>query len=647
MRKIIYFIFFVFAFYSCSDYLDVIPDNLTTIEDAFKDEYNTKAYLYTCYAYIPNIENLNQGFSLFGDEMWAYYDESGGRDGFNLNRFGQDAANPRCSYWTGSRNGRDYWQAINLCNNFIENVGNNPSPDLTEDKQKRWLAEAKFLKAFYHFYLLRMYGPIPIKDVNLSVAASSEDVRVKREPIDDVVEYIISTIDEAIPYLPEKIVDEVEELGRISQTIAYSFKAVVRVWAASPLVNGNDGAAFMSYAPNGDLLFPQEYMAWKWDSAAVACKKAIDFAEMNGHRLYMPEDWNYGRANVNDIMKQRMAIRNAVTEKRSPELIWGNTNFNNTGVQRNGFHPNFFAVGDPRHGTQPETGVTLHIVEKFLTSNGVPMDEDNEWINNGWTGDGKYILKEATIDDKYYVKPGRKTVQMHYNREPRFYASLSFDEGAWFGSGWEDVENLYYTDYKQGGNCRKNGQAKYSATGYDPKKLIYYDCSVNGTSVNITEYYPFPYIRLSDLYLLYAEALNERDQGVQAGGDAINYLNKVRERAGFPDGIIADWTNNTDRGASYVTSYEGFQRIIRLERTVELAFEGQRFWDLRRWKSPALLELNRDVQGWNMYTETDNPDDFYVKQRLKTIEFRQSGYFFPLSNNVRLKNPNIKNSPGW
>ena len=646
MRKIIYIVILTFIISSCSDYLDVIPDNLTTIEDAFKDEYNTKAYLYTCYSYLPNIEDLGQGFSLWGDEMWSFWDETAGHDGFNLNRFGQDPANPRCSYWSGARNGRDYWQAINLCNNFIANIDGEYPLDLDQYYRKMWLAEVKFLKAFYHFYLLRMYGPIPIKDVNLSVAAPSKEVRVKRQPIDNVVEYIISTLDEAIIDLPDKITDEVEELGRISKAIAFSLKAVVRVWAASPLVNGNTESAFMNYAPNGDLLFPQEYMKWKWDSAVVACKTAIDFVESQGYRLYMPDDWSFGKANVNDTIIRRMALRNAVTEKRSPELIWGNTNYSNTGVQQNGFHPNFFKPGDPRHGTHPQTGVTLKIVESFLTSNGVPMEEDLQWIDNEWTGDGKYKLKEAALDDKLFVKPGRTTIQMHYNREPRFYASLSFDEGAWFGSGWEDMDNLYYTDYKAGGNCRRNGH-HYSATGYDPKKLVYYDCSVDGISVNISEFYPFPYIRLSDLYLLYAEALNERDEGAPAGGEAIQYLNKVRERAGFPDGVISDWTNNTNRGAAYVTSYEGFKRIVRLERTVELALEGQRFWDLRRWKTPAIEELNRDITGWNMWTETEKPSDFYVKQPLKSIEFGQSGYFFPLSNDVRLNNPNIKNSPGW
>ena len=106
--------------------------------------------------------------------------------------------------------------------------------------KERMAAEAKFLKAYYHFYLLRMYGPIPILDKNIPIHVSSETVRaIVREPIDKVFDFIIEMMDEAIEGLPNEVTFEVNELGRITRPIAMAIKAKILVTAASPLFNGN------------------------------------------------------------------------------------------------------------------------------------------------------------------------------------------------------------------------------------------------------------------------------------------------------------------------------------------------------------------------------------------------------------------------
>src|SRR3546814_20568503 len=82
---------------------------------------------------------------------------------------------------------------------------------------------------------MKLYGPIPVIRENLPVTAPAADVRVMREPIDDVVAYIVGLLDEAVVDLPAEISDGLTGLGRITQPIALSLKAKVLVTAASPL----------------------------------------------------------------------------------------------------------------------------------------------------------------------------------------------------------------------------------------------------------------------------------------------------------------------------------------------------------------------------------------------------------------------------
>ena len=86
-------------------------------------------------------------------------------------------------------------------------------------ERTRWIAEVKFLKAYYHYYLFMLYGPIPIMDTNIAVDASQDEVRRYREPVDDVVAYISNLLDEAYKDLPSKITDPGQEMGRITQPI--------------------------------------------------------------------------------------------------------------------------------------------------------------------------------------------------------------------------------------------------------------------------------------------------------------------------------------------------------------------------------------------------------------------------------------------
>src|SRR5699024_7401420 len=112
-------------------------------------------------------------------------------------------------------------------------------PDMDDFEKRQWTAEVKVLKAYYYFFLLRMYGPIPIMKNNIPIYASGEEVRVSQQPVDSVFNYIVELLDEAQADLPPQVEDRNTELGRITLPIELGIKAKVLVYAASPLFNGN------------------------------------------------------------------------------------------------------------------------------------------------------------------------------------------------------------------------------------------------------------------------------------------------------------------------------------------------------------------------------------------------------------------------
>lgn len=146
----------------------------------------------------------------------------------------QNSNEPLVDYWNGAQWGKAMFVGIRDCNVFIENI--DKVPDLSAYDKETWKAEAKVLKAFYHFWMMRMYGPIPIIKENIPVSAGEDEVRVVRDKIDDIVTYIVSLIDESVEYLPLNIQNEAAEMGRITRPAAKAIKAKILAFAASPFL---------------------------------------------------------------------------------------------------------------------------------------------------------------------------------------------------------------------------------------------------------------------------------------------------------------------------------------------------------------------------------------------------------------------------
>lgn len=618
----------------CGNYLDIVPDNVATVENAFTMRITAERYLFTCYSYLPDLGNVSANVALLsGDELFFQLQDK--NSAFQIARGYQKVVDPYMNFWQGANGGKDLYQAIRECNVFLDNVGK--VPDLDDMEKGRWTAEAKFLKAYFHFYLVRLYGPIPLMKENVPVDARDESIYPYQATIDECFEYITKLLDEAIPYLPLKIENEQTELGRLTQPIGYSLKAIVKVTAASPFFNGNnDYRNFRN--KKGNLLFNQENSTQKWLDAAEACKTAIESCESQGYRLYefTPDFFQY---KISDTTKRELSLRNSFCEKWNSEIIWGNTN------SMSGTTTQSFAIPrglDPskvdNHVPKGSIAPSLKVAEQFYSENGVPISEDRYYDYAG-----RYGLKVGDDASQLYVRKGYATVKLHFNREPRFYANIGFDGGVWYGQGKLDdqkPDDLFFVSSKNGQPAAPISLGSYSITGYFVKKLVHYESIIGTGSTFTPKSYPWPMIRLSNLYLLYSEALNEA--GEQPTKEVYKWVNEVRKRAGLLS-VEASWEAYSTNPAKY-KSKEGMREIIQQERLNELAFEGQRFWDLRRWKR-CMTELNQPIVGWDL-SQPDAPS-YYRKKVNFNQTFSTRDYLWPINENEMLANKNLVQTPGW
>ncbi|HEY9560437.1 MAG TPA: RagB/SusD family nutrient uptake outer membrane protein, partial [Anseongella sp.] len=570
-----------------------------------------------------------------GDEFWAPFPQTpqffASSTFAQLGRNNQSIISPRLNYWDGEGGGKPLFMGLRDCNIFLENIED--VPGMEEYELKQWIAEVKFLKAYYHYWLLRMYGPIPLIRENLSISAGVETVQVKREPVDVCFDYIVQLLDEAAPDLPVENMNENDERGRITRVILLAVKAKVLTEAASPLFNGNaDYANFKD--KEGQVLFNVAYDAGKWKKAADACREAIELAHSVNKKLY-----EFNRSvlsmTISDTTAVKMSIRNAVTERWNSEIIWANTNSMSGHMQTLSQ-----ARVDPdkknNAGARSMLAPTLQIAEQFYTNHGVPIDEDITWDYQN-----RFTLREASDVDRYNIANGFQTAVLNFDRENRFYANLGFDGGVWFGQGNYNDQNPWHLEAKLGEYSGKLSVSLYSITGYWPKKLVHFQNTLqpgDGGGYSVVEY-PWPVIRLAGLYLLYAEALNEYE-GPSA--EVYQWIDLVRERAGLHS-VEESWSDYSRQSTKYTTK-EGLRDIIQQERLIELCFEGHRYWDIRRWKRGREF-FNTNIRGWDI--EQEEATLYYRVKTLYSKKFNIRDYFWPISENNLIRNKKMVQNPGW
>lgn len=629
---------------SCLDFLDVIPDDVATIESIFNDKNSAKQYLYTCYSFLPAHRQVgdNPGFAYGGEfavneDSWIYTPSGLPR---TLLETGNNATSPYIDYWSRTNN---MFAAIRVCNYFLDNV--ETIPNLPTDEALRWKAEVKFLKAYYHWWLFQIYGPIPLMDTNPGFTGESE-LAVYRDTKDVCADYIVRLMDEAINSggLPDNISgNETTDLGRVTKAAAMALKAKVLVTLASDFFNGNNDYVKMVDNRNTPL-FSSDFDQQRWVIAAQACKQAIDFCHEQGMGLYhftAPTGTNTNQQ-IDQTLQPAMILAGQLP--MNSEIIWSQPEPSRgvyDDLQHRYGHPQYLYTGNPSSPTEKfigyeicgSLGVSLNFAEVFYTKNGVPITEDKTYFPKGdwFRADVDFNTRQ---DHRYLIKEGYQTNNFNLYREPRYYGSIAFRGSLLFGLGNVDKENMYYFYPKN--------QGRVNSTGMLARKWVPYTSTPANGAIN---YYHWPIMRLADLYLLYAEALNECTEGNgKPADDVYSYVNMIRERAGLIT-VEDAWTDYSLYSDKYLTKV-GMREIIRQERRIELAFEGHSWFDLRRWKMMGELFSSNTMRGYNVKID-NNAEYVTTPTAIHTTTFDSKSNLWPIRESELHKDLNLVQNLGW
>lgn len=616
MKKLIFILtlFSAVLFHGC-DYLDIVPDDTATLEDAFKNETTAENFIYTCYSFIPQYNNCRTNFSwLMSNETVC--SKHWGLQWFSFLQMQQlqySSSTPVLDIW------RQCYQGIKQCyvfqNNIDKVVPMTISPAEYEAKKRVWLAETNFLIAYFHAVLLQNYGPVVIVDTDIPLAGEGDEFFRPRKPYDECVQIIAGMFDKAIGDLPLTVANN--DLGRATKVVAQALKARMYLFAASPLFNGNSELYADFKSKDGTKLINQTFDKNKWKTAMDETQKAITLAEQAGNALYK----YVGKGNLSKFDQAVANQRYTMVDPWNKELIWGYS-----GKKEHGGDQNFLQVlvmpkGFCPRGQSPIGGIgpTLEAVEFFYSKNGVPCDKDSEYK---W-------------EDRMKIMPGDSTIYLHRNREPRFYAFVGYDRGPYEINS--DTVTLKLRFREQNGVQAADLNADHLYGGYALKKGVSPTNQALSTGTFSVNAYPFPIIRLGELYMNYAEACAEYTGSLDA--NATRYFNAIREKAGLPT-LAESFGNPT--GNDLV-------KVVRRERMNEFIFEGHWLYDLKRWKEAESF-FAKDADGMRGLTSGGATAEEFYKARVlpeRPLIFTQKQYLYPINQEYIDINPNLVQNPKW
>lgn len=606
-----------FALFGSCNYLDIVPDDKPTLEDAFKNENEAQKALYGLYAYQPPIYQFQSSPTFLGTDE-SITASLGTTHWYSYKAFLYEevsVSNPWFNYWSkyAVRRTHDLYASIRNCYQFINQL--QAVPNINPENLQIWTGEAEFLIAYYHFILMQFYGPVIIVDKEYTADTPQDELSKGRNTYDECVSFVVDKLDLAAQKLPSTVIQS--DLGRVTSVAAKAIKARVLLFAASPLYNGNSEFYSDFKNPDGTQLINQTYDKSKWERAKIAAKEAIDLAATVGIKLYYSQ-----QQTSSDPFKQaELNYRYAFVDKFNSEVIWPytrNEDFYQV-LQRYSVPKIAGASGSNR----PLGNIvpTLSLVEKYYTKNGLPLDIDPD------TKDKKLWTYNASAN----------TAEINLNREPRFYASIGYD-----GGNYEFNGSSFPIKALNGEPQGYQASVEYiTETGYFFKKWVHPQSSYNASTNTFNAVrYPFPEVRLAELYLNYVEADFEAHGTLSTQG--LEYINAIRKRSGIP-ALEDSWAL-----VGGVPTGNALRDVIHRERAIEFAEENKRFFDLRRWKT-AHVELNKPQNAWNIQGRTK--EDFY-----RLIPLRESGkrnftsprnYLHPIPLEEININVNLVQNPKW
>lgn len=582
MKKILYLLISIaiLFLYACDDNLtpEVFPG--LTEEQVSKSYENTMARANALYTYLPNglsyIQNGNNDAIMASacDEA-EHTLETNAIQKFNTGS------------WNAVENPDNAWSTnfsgIYAANLFLANSDKVDMDYLKYDPAKQdqyknnvknlYLAkyQARFLRAFFYFELVKRYGGVPIFEKPLSL--NSDFTKVPRNTLSECIKFIVDECDSAASKLPV-IYEQENDMGRATKGAALALKSRVLLYAASDLFNDPSWAEGYPY-PELISLTDDKTREERWQAAAEAADAVIRLSGA-GYSL----------------LKDYPNIFKAPSVYNSSEII-----FVRRLAASNGFEKNNYPIGYDlgNSGTTP-TGNLVDDYEVISGSKAIPFDWNNP---------------------EHAANPFAK-------RDPRLEYSILVNNEVFKGRKVE-----CWAGGKDG-----PGTARSSRTGYYIKKYINPELDLLKNQTSIHAWILF---RIGEFYLNYAEAVNEwkksgNERVPGASLTARTAITNLRRRAGLPPVSAAS------------AGYEDFREIVRHERRIELAFEGHRMWDVRRWMiAPETLGI--PITG----VEIKKTGEDIFEYKPKAVEnrvFEKKIYFFPIPQK-EIKIANWPQNPFW
>lgn len=448
------------------------------------------------------------------------------------------------------------WTGIRRAWIFINNVDR--VPDMTDEEKKVRKGEARMIIALQMHEMLRHFGGVPILD-DYATPENEMTADYSRKTVRQCVDFIVNMCEQAAKELPWTVADA--DNGRMTAAGALALKARVLQLAARPLFNASTPylqAQEPTAANKASVKEDPGLMTWlgsykqeNWQAVADACEDFFKKNTENGdaYRMVVPQ--------TNDAEGYRQAFSTCYADRESPEIII------HTGraipTYSNTYHRFYFGLTDQGQAGRGYGGgcVTLNFVDMFTAADGTPSDY-RKW------------LSDHGHDGTVYNNP-------FTGKDPRLYETVLIA-----GDRYRTRCAETWIDGLEHGSSAN----PKCATGFIIRKFLWdYNDEFLNKATNSA------YIRLPELYLMYAEALNELGRSQEA----LSWLNKTRTRVGLPEmtlpnaaklhsgQALPDYPECSLQGDKYL------REEILDERAREFCFEEVRWFDIAFWKREDLM----------------------------------------------------------
>jgi starch-binding outer membrane protein, SusD/RagB family len=423
---------------------------------------------------------------------------------------------------------------------------------------KRWKYEARFLRAFFYFELIKRYGGVPIFTKSLSI--DDDFTGIKRSTLNECIQFITVECDSAAANLPVSY--PASDLGRATKGAALALKSRTLLYAASDLFSN---PAWASGYPNPELISLTGSREARWKAAADAAKAVIDLPGA-GYDIHN----NY----------RNLFITNSFT---FTEVIFARRNgASNTFEKAN--YPVGFDLG--QSGTTP----SQNLVDAYEMKDGTKFDWNNP---------------------VHAANP-------YANRDPRLGETVLVNDATFKGRKVEAWK----------GGKEGSGVINATKTGYYLKKHVNENLNLLQGTTGVQSWNIF---RFAEMYLNYAEALNEYNPG---NADIKKYMDFLRSRIGVSMPLLPAGLSQAD-----------MRERIRNERRIELAFEDHRSWDVRRWLQ-APQYLGAPLTGVDIIKKADGSFS-YKPIKVEDRVFTPKMYLYPIPQGEINTSKGLVQNPLW